>query len=666
MAVAPQLQGLPEGYGALYFASAAPLPVHSTAGSRGVPLETFLLVMRHVRNGSECDLVQASHVCSGWRHAILSCGELWNELADVNIGDLNALDRVRAVSARAQDHLRLLALEFDLGDEALMLSTVTVVLKQILREVSTNGARGLRELEVDLTGLRYIDDLEPAYASIFAEFSAVNLRTLRILSTVDRYPAGAPFYFALPQLEKLILTSSPSEPYGDARLPDFFSTTASLESAQITSCALATLILSGVCLMDSTLPEFPNLRTVKLFRARVCNLHGLLVKATRLETLWLRTVQADPANRFLPSPADGGVKDVPPPLELPALRHLCIAGASPLLWVPPTQTTPHFVVVTPFLETVNLGEQRNMHLDDDGEYGLFPATSQFSKEALATLFRNSPHLAKLNLTHHSATTDILSSALQCAPETLTTLLIGGTTFATDAFIDRVGPKVLPNLEWLDVFHSSGNEANMVSVQALARLAERYKKGKPLQRWLGLWSGVNLTIVTNEPVMGDEPPTSELRSTLRKLLIPLSPSQVAHLPSQLLLNSPPGALSFPVIRQELLNLPLPPAAPPYPVKPNGKSVAAGDPPAPDAAAKKRAAAAAAAGPRAGAAQALVDDARRAMQRWHERREREWALEWCRREAGVELVWGVGCTDEGCDCWKGHPGAAEWSKDAEDEG
>ncbi|BGP51198.1 hypothetical protein JCM10450v2_007127 [Rhodotorula kratochvilovae] len=666
MATAPQLAGLPEGYASLYFASAAPLPVHSTAGSRGIPLETFLLVMRHVRDGSERDLVQASHVCAGWRRAILGCGQLWRDLEDVAVADLNALDRVRAISSRAQDHLRTLALEFDLGDEMLMLSTVTVVLKQILREVSTNGARGLRELKVDLMGLRYADDLEPAYACIvlaaqpfqFAEFSAVKLRTLRILSTVDRYPAGAPFYFALPQLDKLVLTSSPTEPYGDARLPDFFSTTASLESAQITTCALTTLILSGVCLMDSMLPEFPNLRTFKLFKVRVCNLYGLLVKATQLETLWLRTVQSDPANRFLPPAADGGLKDVPPPLELPALRHLCIAGASPLLWIPPTQTTSHFVVVTPFLQTVDLGEQHNFHIDDDGEQGLYPPTSNLTKEALSTLFRNSPHLAKLNLTHHSASTDILSPALQCAPETLTTLLIGGTTFASDAFIERLGPKILPNLEWLDVFHSAGNEANKVSVQALARLAERYKKAKPLQRWLGLWSEVKLTIVANEPIMDDEPSTAELRSSLRKLLIPLSPSQVAHLPSQLSLNPPPGGLSFPVIRQELVNLPLPPPMPPYPLKPNGKSVAAGDPPA---AAKKGPEA----GPRAAADQSLVDDARRAMQRWHERREREWAIEWCRREEGVELRWGVGCPDEGCDCWRNHPGAAEWIKGADED-
>ena len=51
-------------------------------------------------------------------------------------------------------------------------------------------------------------------------------------------------------------------------------------------------------------------------------------------------------------------------------------------------------------------------------------------------------------------------------------------------------------------------------------------------------------------MDDEPSTSDLRTTLRNLLVTLSPAQVAHLPSQLKLNAPPGALSFAVVAHEV--------------------------------------------------------------------------------------------------------------------
>jgi len=315
-------QGLPEGYAFLFFAAAAPPPSkHAVTHSRGVPLETFIAVMHLVRDGSERDLVQATHVCAGWRRAILECGQLWSDLDQVNVVDYATVDRVRAVASRAKDNLRRIVLTFDVVDDLSLCTTIAIVVKQIFREVSRSGARGLKELVVDMRPLVHLmEDLEPAYNVVvlavhFAEFSAVNLRTLKVLTPLDRFPTGAPFFFSLPDLDKLVVTSSPGEPYGDARLPDFFSTSASLGGAQLTSCALTRLVLRGTSLMDSTFPSFPQLRDVKFFSVRVCNLYGLLTSAPRIERLWLRGVQTDPANRFLPPTPGGGNKDVPPPLE---------------------------------------------------------------------------------------------------------------------------------------------------------------------------------------------------------------------------------------------------------------------------------------------------------------------------------------------------------------
>lgn len=363
----------------------------------------------------------------------------------------------------------------------------------------------------------------PQFASPqFAEFSAVNLRELSILTSLDRFPAGAPFLFALPQLRKLVLTSQQYEPPGDARLPDFFSTTASIESAQITSSSLTSLVLSGaqpqpimhpllhlltrgqtpgVSLMDSTFPSFAQVEIIKLYRVRVSNLYGLLVKcSSTLKTLWLRGIHADSANRFLPPVADSGLKDGPPTLDMPALQHVQLAGSpTPILWLAPTQTGASFLVHAPFLEKVNFDRQRShSQLDDDNE-GWFEAFGkELTTEVLSNLFRESPQLQKLNLNRCRFSTNIVTPALAFAPATLTMLCIGGTPAATDSFIDRLSHTILPNLEWLDVFNASQaadvGAAKKVSIQALARLASRYRAANHLPRWLGVW---RLTLVTSE-------------------------------------------------------------------------------------------------------------------------------------------------------------------------
>ncbi|PRQ72285.1 hypothetical protein AAT19DRAFT_9624 [Rhodotorula toruloides] len=96
----------PEGYAGHFFASIqredAGGPAFASWGKSGVPLEVFLQIMQEVKEESETDLVWASHVCKGWRKAILECGPLWDELEDVEAGSLFALDRVRAFAERSQ------------------------------------------------------------------------------------------------------------------------------------------------------------------------------------------------------------------------------------------------------------------------------------------------------------------------------------------------------------------------------------------------------------------------------------------------------------------------------------------------------------------------------------------------------------------------------------
>lgn len=74
---------------------------------------------------------------------------------------------------------------------------------------------------------------------------------------------------------------------------------------------------TGVCLPDSVLPDFPNLRTLRLCSVDSCNLYGLLRNASKtLQELWLFNVRADPASRHLPATLSAaGEKDWPLRLE---------------------------------------------------------------------------------------------------------------------------------------------------------------------------------------------------------------------------------------------------------------------------------------------------------------------------------------------------------------
>ncbi|GAA5962975.1 hypothetical protein JCM21900_004329 [Sporobolomyces salmonicolor] len=174
-----------EGHTSLLFSASFSPHVSTASLSRGgLPQETFLHVMAYLDEGK---LVRCSHVCSNWRKAIVECKALWTELDGVKVAHFEAPDR---------GGLRTLTLCFD-GDDDLLVGELqaAITLRQILREITVlDGARNLRYLELDLLPFRRYRDQAPAYDCVFAEFSAVNLETLKILTPLDRFPAGAPFF----------------------------------------------------------------------------------------------------------------------------------------------------------------------------------------------------------------------------------------------------------------------------------------------------------------------------------------------------------------------------------------------------------------------------------------------------------------------------------------
>ncbi|GEM10695.1 hypothetical protein Rt10032_c12g4712 [Rhodotorula toruloides] len=596
----------PEGYAGHFFAFIQPedasSPTFASWGKSGVPLDVFLQIMHEVKEESETDLVWASHVCKGWRKAILGCEHLWGELEDVEAGSLFALDRVRGFAERSKGNLRTLSITFDAGLQDLHISTVPIIVKQVLQEVAKrDGGKSLTEFELDLRGLRYHDDIEPIYAAIFAEFSAVrSLKTFKIYSTVDRFPAGAPFFFALPGVEYLVLTSEPYELPGDARLPDFFSASATLQNSQISSCALKKLVLSGVSLLDSVFPDFPHLSVIKM-----C---------------------------------------------LPRLKNVGIAS-SPFLWSTPTQTSINFVTLTPALTKASFTSQQHFDEHEQENEGVISYCDGLSTASLTTFLRNSPALAHVNLSRCTLPADMLASALASAPATLTTLCIGGTAAACDAVIDRLHT-LLPQLKWLDVW--SPDKQGKVSVLALARLAQRLKRSNVLSWWIGSES---LTIVTNNPFSDDDPTLPNLRSSVRALLLTLSDAQLAHIPPHLDLNLTPSTPSYDAVKAELLALPAPPPEPPYPAA----GPPAGATPAELAAKQKKLNPPY----KPPASQQIFDDTVAAVKRWNKRREEELAIERMEK-AGVQLEWserggggGGNVEYRGCE----HPGADLWEADEE---
>ncbi|GAA5984424.1 hypothetical protein JCM10908_003341 [Rhodotorula pacifica] len=615
-------QAVHEGYAGLFFTA--------VTGGKGLPLELFLAIMRLVRAHSETDLVHASHVCPAWRKAILECPDLWDELVEVELGFDNERVRLCTTASRAKGFLRKLGISFEADAFERDPASAALTLRDTFREISQrDGARRLQILSVDLRDLRVLGDPEVVLACLvqtvnFAELASVRLESLKLVTDTARFPAGAPFFAALPSLKKLLLVSR-QYASADGRLPDFFSQVAPASSTPAYSSMLTRLTLQGVSLADSVLPQFPHLKDIQLCYVQCCNLLGLMTSCAKtLEALWLFAVEADPANRYLPPAQDAaGQKDVPGVLELPKLEELLLAGdQTPSFWTPPAPTTSHFVISTPRLKKIGLCWQYEFQYLDDDEGDLYVAAAKHLKaESLSTLFRKSPELQSLNLEKCTVTSQALMSALAFAPSSLTTLCIGGTAAAaSDDLIERLHV-LLPSLSWLDVFSPDGDDEP--SLPALARLASRLRQKRSLSDWVGAF---HLTIV--------------------------APAQVSHIPSQLLVNLPPNAPSFEQIQQEILALPEPPVKTPLSVNglvdANGLGNGNGNGAAPQQPAP----------PRPAGTQQVFDDACALAQRWQRAREDELAVQFCRQAIGVELKWGVGCEDWDCDCRTTHPGYSEW--------
>lgn len=83
-----------EGFAGHFFVAAS--------GGKGLPLELFLNVMRHVRDESQAALIQAGQVCSTWRKATHRSCELWTSLGPVLLGAEADMQRLREIASRAK------------------------------------------------------------------------------------------------------------------------------------------------------------------------------------------------------------------------------------------------------------------------------------------------------------------------------------------------------------------------------------------------------------------------------------------------------------------------------------------------------------------------------------------------------------------------------------
>ncbi|GAA5826621.1 hypothetical protein JCM11251_002822 [Rhodosporidiobolus azoricus] len=462
--------------------------------------------------------------------------------------------------------------------------------------------------KLDLRAFRYSDDTEVPFDLIvlttqFAEFSAFKLETLRLFSYCDRFPSGAPFFFALPSLQKLVLSF-------DHRI-----------GADL-SLGVQVLVLSGTTLMDGNYVSFPNLRVIKLYEVKCSNL-------------------------------------------LPRLSEVSLAGATtPLLWVAPTQTTSHFAISSPVLKLASFATRPLFTTTENGETEA-DAIQRLSVECLSTLFLNSP------TSEFALVGEARLDGIEChyrdahfRPPSCKRLPDPPQTWRNRS--DRLHV-LLPQLKWLDVYARGGHGNQKVNVMALARLAKKVKGLSPVRKWVSPdWKVTFVTFIDlpQRTRIGrphyDSPTLPELRQSLRALLIALSPSQLDHLiSSSLSLNSPPDAPPYTSVEGELLALGTPP---PPPGSMNGffGGLTSADGTGGDAShsRKRPQNKQKKSSPALPAPQNILDEARSALIAYQRRREQDWTIEWCGREHGLELLWGVAdCWEPDCGCAKQHPGWEE---------
>ncbi|GAA5939216.1 uncharacterized protein JCM15063_004453 [Sporobolomyces koalae] len=512
----------PEGHSSLFFSYRNCSDPARRSRLPGLPLQCFLLVMQSL---DELDLVQASHVCTNWRKAILGSSTLWTDLDDVQLHNnyrLVELERVRAIASRSR--------------------------------------------------------LVPMIVH-FAEFSAVNLREFRLLSKLPRFPTGG-FFLSLSSLESVYITCSPGLNYRDD-LPDLFLDGCLQAAASgAVSSNVRSLQLDGLNVEGSTFPRFPKLARLKLDRVSIPSLYRFLEScASSLEMLALCQVTSDPPSRYVAQPpsSNGNLlgwldKDVVAVLSFPKLRHVQICGeGTPLLWVLPTERHTSFMCDTPTLEVLDFGQQieRNdsvsrydIDYDDDDDYededededeyeyeyqnqiqGPIKACFNLSADPLLSLFRRAPRLRSINFKGTNLTEGMLLSSLTEATPFLRHLALGGTLACVDTVLDRLATLV-PHLEYLDVY-----DEKKFGVQGLNGTIQGY--------------GSYRKLATS---------AAEKRMSLKALVGTLSPAQLSQLGSKLRFN-PDGSfprITFASIKAELAELVAiradPPYASPFPPKP----------------------------------------------------------------------------------------------------
>ncbi|SCV69169.1 BQ2448_2189 [Microbotryum intermedium] len=605
-------------------------------GSR-LPIE---LLCRIAHQLDEQNLITMTHVSKNWRKALLAEPKLWWRLEELVMNHDESINRVSRFTQRSRGELRFLELEFDNMCECDSDMASIGILRSCLQEiVRHDGARKLDAIEVTMRGYEEEGDVDGAFeclamvlqvitlSTVFCQFAAINLKWLNIDALFERFPSGAPFFAMLPQLQHFLVSSVALELPNDISLPDVFSATYTGQRSSSVCKRLEIMSLYGCLLMDTHFPDMPALRIIDLLGVRCDNLYELLSKAAwSLQDLRLASVETKAPARFIqPEAMSNNDSDLTPVLQLPRLLHFryrCERKTSSF-WTSPTNATSlPFNVETGALKTLSFNTMYWACIDYDQTYIDEALTSRtLEKQELINIFRQAPMLQALDLGRvlRASSPSLLTDALSAARgvPALTHLIIGAGL--SDNSLETLH-SLTPNLRYLDVRETG------VTLPALARFANRLRNGSParLRTWLD--KRFRLTVVSTKPVQ--EPKLSQLRLDLRNLLVTLSGTQVAHLVTQLVLNSPPNGPTFPTVKAEIFSLASCPTTRSSSAimdnsSPNGAGNYGGKKPGK--------------GATRSAAPALINDsARRALTMWQVRREQEQAIEWF-ESSRLDLVW-----------------------------
>jgi hypothetical protein len=397
----------------------------------------------------------------------------------------------------------------------------------------------------------------------FLSFVAPGVSTLKITSTLEPFPGGAPFWKALPNLHRVVLTAIstfPEEP-SQGELPAFFDqthhgpATSLLESIclQGTSSSyhisrltyLPMTITLGSILFAEQFPSFPRLTSLSLSDVDVSHLHCLLTQAPNLVVLRLHNVSAGPPR--------WGRAGGPPIFNFPRLRSIEIAGACPSLWTPPANGFGDFVIEAPMLQAVDFGrQQRNdVEMRCTAHYSwrsTVYAYDDLERAQLSRLFNTSPNLQMLRLDRPTSLQ--LPELIRCfsnAPIALTYLSI-----SNDLMMELVDclDSLVPNLSHLII--SDGNDPlkdlRDYWFPSLARLAHRLSQ-RPSFQSLDITTHSPNSISSSEPF----PSLDTLRTKLISLLPSISLLQLSFLVIEVVLDPYPGSPSFQSFHSDVLHL-----------------------------------------------------------------------------------------------------------------